>query len=150
MATTKRRIHSKGPMRQEEFVAGEAGIYPGMLCEMNSSSQLIKHDDEGGRGEFIIAIEDVLQGNTVATVYTSGAIVTAGLPSKGSEVNVLIEDGQDISAGDPLISAGNGKFKKSSDLESGETLDQVMCYATEDCDLTGSNSSDTLCGARVA
>lgn len=144
MATT---IHSKGDYRLEEFDAGEAGIYPGMLIELNSDGDVIKHDEEGGRGIAMFAAEDALQGNTVSTVYTNGARVTCCLPAKGSEVNALIEDGQDISIGEHLISAGNGKLKAIDDLESGETASQVIAVAAEACDLTGSNSSDTL--ARV-
>ena len=149
MATTKTRVHGKGDYRQEEIIAGEAGIYPGMLVELNSSGYVIKHDDEGGRGEAMIAQEDVLQGKTKDTVYTISTIVTVILPVKGAEVNLLIEDAQDVSIGSPLISAGNGLFKVASDLESGETYDEVIAYAVEACDLTGSDSDDTLCAARI-
>ena len=150
MATTKRRIQSKDiTVRTEELVAAEAGIYPGMLIELNSSGYVKKHATAGGRAEILIAMEDVLQGNTVATVYTSGGIVTCLLPKKGDEVNILIEAGQDIAIGDELISAGNGTFKKASDLESGESLSQVLFKAVEACDLTASGAANTLCSARV-
>lgn len=142
------RIHRKGPYIHEEAAAGAAGIKPGMLIKLNSSGQVVIHDDEGGRGEAGIVEEDALQGGNVSTAYTSGDVLSYLLPTKGGEANVLIEDGQDISIGDKLISAGNGKFKIASDLESGETLDQVIAIATEANDLTGSNTSDTLSGAR--
>ncbi|MDD5502848.1 MAG: hypothetical protein PHH26_05230 [Candidatus Thermoplasmatota archaeon] len=141
MAST---IHSKGEYRLEEFDAGEAGIYPGMLIKLNSDGDVIKHDEEGGRGLAMFAAEDALQGNTVSTEYASGARVTCYLPSKGSEVHALIENGQDISIGEQLISASNGKLKSINDLESGKTVFQVIAVAAEACDLTGSNSSDTL------
>lgn len=148
MATTKRRIHSKGNFIQEEAVAGGAGIYPGMLVKLNSSSQVVVHDDEGGYAECAVALEDVLQGKTVSDVYSSGSLVSYLIPVAGAEVNVLIEAGQDIAVGDKLISAGNGKFKESSDIDSGEVLDQILFIATEACDLTGSGAVDTLCSAR--
>lgn len=145
------RVHSKGTFRQEEAVAGEAGIYPGMLLKLNSSGQVVKHTTEGGvlGDEVLIAMEDALQGNTIATVYTSGAIVTYIIPNKGSVVNMLIEDGQNIAIANKIISAGNGKLKASGDLESGETLAHVVGQAEEVRDLTGSNSSDTISAVRV-
>jgi len=149
MATTKRRIHGKGLFLQEEYVAAAAGIYPGMLVKMDSSGNVAVHADEGGRAELMLAIEDVLQGKTVSTVYTISTIVTCILPCKGGEVNALIEDGQNVAIGDHLISAGNGKFKVASDLESGETYDETLLVAVEACDLTGSATSDTLCACRV-
>jgi len=143
------RVHSKGTYVHEEANAGAAGIYPGMLLKLNSSGNVVVHNIEGGRGEAMFAEEDALQGNTIETVYTSGQPVMLILPNKGSVVNAMIEDGQDISIGDELMSTGDGKLKKASDLESGETLSQVIAIAVEACDLTGSNSSDTLSGVRI-
>jgi len=143
------RIHSKGAFRYEEFDAGEAGIYPGMLLEVNSSGDVIKHNTEGARAEKMFAQEDALQGKTVDDVYTANNPVGCILPVSGSEVNALIEDGQDISIGEELISAGNGCLKSASDLESGETLSEVIAIAAEACDLTGSGTSNTLAAVRV-
>ncbi len=143
------RIHLKGEARHEEAKAGAANIKPGMLIKLNSAGAAIVHTDEGGRGEAGIVEEDALQGINVLTAYTNGEILSYLLPAKGSEVQVLVEDGQNISIGDSLISAANGKFKIASDLESGETLDQVIAVATEANDLTGSNTSDTLSAARI-
>lgn len=139
------RIHIKGGYSYEEYTIGEANLYPGMLVELNSSGNVVAHDDEGGRGVCMILMEDALQGNTVDTVYTNATVGLVIQPYKGTEVNVLIEDGQNIAIGTELISAGNGKFKAKADLESGETHDQTIGVAAEACDLTGSNSSDTLC-----
>ena len=145
------RIHSKGPFRHEEAVAGEAGIYPGMLLKLNTSGQVVKHTTEGGRlgDEVLIAEEDALQGNTVDTVYTSGAIVSYLIAPKGSVINMLIEDGQDLSIGERVMSAGNGKLKSVDDIESGDTLAHVVGVAEEARDLTGSNSSDTISAVRI-
>ncbi len=144
-------IHSKGPWEAEEYNAGEAGIYPGMALKLNSSGQVIKHDVEGGElgDEALFAIEDALQGKTIADVYTSGQKVFCMLPHKGSCVNGLIEDGQNIAIAHKIISAGNGKLKASGDLESGETIGHVIARATEVRDLTGSNSSDTVSEIRI-
>ena len=145
----KTRVHSKGDYRQEEAIAGAAGIYPGMLLKLNASGEVVVHSTEGGRAEKAFAAEDALQGGTVSTVYTNGSVVTYILPVPGAVINALIEDGQDIAIGDELISAGNGKLKDATDLESGETLSEVIAIAEEACDLTVSNSSDTLSAVRI-
>lgn len=142
MATN--RIHAKGDYRQIEHDAAAAGIYPGMLLKVNSSDNVAVHDTEGGRGECLIAAEDALQGNTVSTVYTVSTPVTCILCQKGTEFYGLLEDGQNAVIGSELMSTGDGKFKLASDLESGETLSQVIAIAVEAKDLTGSNTSDTL------
>ena len=145
------RIWNKGEFRQEENVAAEAGIYPGMLLTLDSANKVAIHADEGGAlgGEAIFAVEDALQGKTIDDVYAISTIVTTVIPNKGSVINALIEDGQDISIGDKMISAGNGKLKVSTNLESGETLANVVGIATEAIDLTGSNSDDTISAVRI-
>ena len=142
------RIHHKGKYQTVEYNAGGT-ITPGMLLTLGSAGTVTAHATEGGRAEALFAQEDALQGKTISQNYTSGNPVSCILPMKGSSVNVLVEDGQDVSIGNELISAGNGKFKVASDLESGETLSQVICIALEANDLTGSNSSDTISAARI-
>lgn len=145
------RVHSKGPFVQEEAKAGESGIYPGMLIKLNSSGEVIKHTTEGGNlgDETLIAMEDALQGKNADQVYTDGEIVTYMIANVGSVVNMLIEDEQDIDIGDKIMSAGNGKLKETTDLESGETLAKVVGVATEANDLTGSNTDDTRSQVRI-
>lgn len=140
------RIYSKGPYIHEEAVSGIAGIYPGMLLKRNSSGQVILHTTEGGAlgDETLIAEEDALQGNTVDTVYTIGDIVSFMVIQPGTCFYGLIEDAQDIAISDKIMSAGNGKLKETTDLESGETLAKVVAVAIEAQDLTGSNSDDTI------
>lgn len=149
--STPHRIHSKGSYRHDEAYAAEAGIYPGMLLTLNSSGKLAIHSTEGGvlGDEKIVAEEDALQGKTVDTVYTIDTIASYMIPNKGSVVNMLIEDGQDISIGDKLISAGNGKLKVTTDLESGETLANVVGISEANIDLTGSDSEDTISPVRI-
>lgn len=145
----KNRIHSKGERIYEEAAAGAAGILPGMLIMLNSSGEAIVHATEGGRAEAAFAEEDAKQGAIVSTAYTNGDILSYLLPTKGGEVNVLIEDGQDIAIGDHLISAGNGKMKAASDVSSAALLLEVLAVATEANDLTGSNTVDKLSAARI-
>jgi len=145
------RVHNKGTFRQEEAYAAEAGIYPGMLLKLDSDGKLAIHTTEGGvlGDENLFAMEDALQGKTVDDVYTISTIVTYMIPNVGSVVNALIEAGQDVSIGDKLMSAGNGKLKVTTDIESGETLAKVVGIAEDVCDLSGSGASDTLCAVRI-
>jgi hypothetical protein len=145
------RIHSKGDWRHEEALAGEAGIYPGMLVSLNSAGAVIMHATEGGRGEVAIAMEDALQGKTVDDVYTNAEIVSYGIPVTGAVFNVLLQAGETAIIGSELISAGNGKFKVDTNVSSGVTIDAKgrMLIAEEALDLSASGSSDTLIAARV-
>ena len=151
MAETARRIHSKGPYTHEEYVAGEAGIYPGHLVKLVSSGGIEIHDDENGRAEAMWAEEDALQGNTVETVYTVDNLASVILPGLGCEVRALIQDEQDISIGDRLVSAGDGTLKALGTLDSGDIDVFVIAVAMENCDLTGSDTpaKGTLCRVRA-
>jgi hypothetical protein len=149
MAETARRIHSKGPFTREEYDAGEAGIYPGMLLKLASDGDVEIHDDENGRAEALFAEEDASQGKTVDDVYIVDNVVSCILPQLGCEIRALIQDGQDISIGDRLVSAGDGTLKALGTLDS-EAVDVfVIAVAMEACDLSGSNSSNTLCRVRI-
>ncbi len=143
------RIHSKGPYTHEEYVAGEAGIYPGMLLELQSDDTVDIHDDENGRAEAIFAEEDALQGNTVETVYTVANVVSCILPQVGCEIRALIQDGQDISIGERLVSAGDGTLKALGTLDS-EAIDVfVIAVAMEACSADDSRTPTTGALARV-
>jgi len=151
MAEIAYRIHSKGPYTHEEHDAGEAGIYPGMLLKLASDGDVEIHDDENGRAEALFAEEDAVQGRTVSQVYTVDEVVSCILPMVGCEIRALIQDGQDISIGDRLVSAGDGTLKALGTLDS-EAIDVfVIGVAVEACDLTGSDtpSTGTLCRIRI-
>lgn len=139
MANTTRRIHSKGPYTYEEFKALAADVYPGHLIEENSDGKVLPHDIVGGKGQAIFAMEDALQGRNVAHVYAADSIVGCIIPSKGCEVYARIQDAQDISKGDPLMSGGDGTLIAVADT-SGADADEVIAYAAEDIDATASST----------
>lgn len=149
----KRRVHNKGAYQQDEAVAGEAGIYPGMLLQMKESSgtaQVIKHDTSGSAfAEALFAAEDALQGKTVDDVYTSGKIVTYLLPGKGSVVNARIAGGQNIHIGDLLVSNGAGCLIEVSTAESYLEKEAVVAVAMENCDNDASGAVSVLSAVRV-
>lgn len=143
------RIHSKGEYTQEEYVAGEAGIYPGMLVELRSDNKVYRHSVENGRNEKMFATEDPLQGRTVSDVYAIGAIVTVILPHLGCEVWGLLEDTQDVVIGDWLVSRGNGLLKKQVD-DSGSLDVFTTGVVMEALDLSGSATVNGLVRLRCA
>lgn len=139
MANTTRRIHSKGPFTYEEYKANAANVYPGHLIQLNSSSKVLPHDTVGGKGEAMFAQEDALQGENVAQLYAIDTIVGCILPSQGCEVYARIQDAQNISEGDPLMSGGDGTLIAMADL-SGADADEIIAYAAEDIDATASST----------
>jgi len=150
------RIHSKGPYTHEEYNTTEAGLYPGMLLNLNSSGNVEIHSDENGRAEALFAEEDALQGRTVSQVYelddvTDQVLVQCILPGLGCEIRALIQDEQDVAIGDRLVSAGDGRLKRLGTLDSGDVDVFVIAIAMENCDLTVSDTpaAGTLCRVRV-
>ena len=140
------QIKTHGEIAYEERNAGEAGIYPGMLCKVDTDGDVIKHDTEGGQCECLIALEDSLQGRPVATVYTAAYPVRLEKFRSGEEFHGLLEAGQVVSIGEPVMSAGNGLF--SSWTDSGQTTDAIVGYAAEAEDLSAS-STNTLIAIRA-
>jgi hypothetical protein len=142
-----KRIHSKGEFEQEEYYAGEAGIYPGMQLELNSAGKVIKHATSGGAlgDEAMYAMEDQMQGKTVDDVYTINTIVTCIIPRKGSEINVLLADGETVAIGTKIMSGGDGTSKANSGGV------KIMGEATAALDLSASaNTANALTPMRVS
>lgn len=135
----------------EEAVAGEAGIYPGMLLTVNSDGEVIKNATEGGLAtdETLIAFEDALQGNTIATVFVADDIVPYGVPRQGDQVRFLIEAGTAIAIGDILYSNGDGTLQEASALASAGLATKPVAVAMEALDLSASGADNAICLCRV-
>ena len=143
------RIHSKGEYTQEEYVAGEAGIYPGMLCKLHADGKVYRHTPANGRCEKMFAQEDALQGKTVNDVYAIGSIVTVILPHLGCEVWGLLLDAQDVHIGDWLVSHGDGCLVEET-FDSGEVDIFTVGVVMEALDLSGSADDNGLVRLRCA
>jgi len=137
MADRIKRIQSKGSFVYEEYVAGEAGIFPGMLLKLNASGQVIKHSTSGGVNgdEVMVALEDYLQGNTVATVYAINEIVLVIIPNKGSEINMLLADGESVAPATKIMAGGGGLVKANA----AGTV--IIGESTGTLDLSGSSNT---------
>ena len=125
MASRKIVLQADG-IRKDEAKAGAAGIYPGMLIKHNSSGEVIVHATSGGIGLRMLAIEDLGQGKTVDDVYASGDQVTFVHVRPGYKTQVLLKASENVAIGDVLISAGTGKFIKTTGTPS-----QNFCIAKE-------------------
>lgn len=148
MAISKNSIVVKTYGRAyEERDAAESGIYPGMLCKVDSSGTVIKHDVEGEKTECLVALEDRLQGALVSTAYTSGAPVRLMIFRPGEEFCGYLEAGQKVSIGELLISSGNGYFKSAED--SGSNIEKSVATALEAEDTSAHASTATLIHMRA-
>lgn len=143
-------IHSKGPYIHEEYKANSALIYPGYLVERDSNGEVAPHDVPGGVGEAMFAEEDALQGKGVSTIYDDDSIVSCILPGKGSCINAMIQEGEDVDIGDALKSNGDGALVVANLKESAASLDEhIFAYACEALDLTDSTAVDSLLEVRI-
>lgn len=150
MTTSANQIQLIGDFRREEMLTAEA-LYPGHLCEQTSATSptVQKHSTEGGYAERIVAVEDALQGNTISTVYASGALASLNIVAPGAVVQMFLQAGENVSIGDKLISAGDGTLIANGSESSGVTVRQIIAVAQEALDLSASGDVDTLMDVRV-
>lgn len=141
------QIKTLGAIAYEERNAGAAGIKPGMLCKVAADGDVEVHATEGGQCECLIALEDSLQGARISTAYTIAYPVRLEVFRPGEEFHGILEAGQNVSIGEALMSAGNGKF--ASHVDSGATIDAIVGYAMEAEDLSAQSAVDTLIHIRA-
>jgi len=141
--SSENQVHLIGAFRREEAVAAGT-ITPGMLVEEDSSGEFQAHSTEGGYAARRFAEIDALQGRTLDDDYSADDLVSANVELVGNEVNAFIKAGEDIAIGDFLISAGDGTLIENGSESSVTTVRQVIGYAREAQDLTGSGAVDTL------
>lgn len=139
------QIMLSGDYQYAEDIASEA-ITPGHLVEVHTSTgrKLKKHATAKGFAEPAFAMEDALQGNTIADAYANGDRVAYGICKPGSLVQAWLEPGADFAIGDKLVSAGDGTLQKlsSNDL-------QAIAVCEEAVDLSASGAVATRCDVRI-
>ncbi len=133
----------------EEYTATAVEITPGSLLEVTSAGLVQAHSTEGGPVLPIIALEDELQGNGIDDNYAASAKVQCWVAQRGEMAYLNVEDGEEVSQGDELISAANGKVKVyTGDAASDEEYPQcIVGIADDDLDMT---DSDDAAEGRVA
>lgn len=101
---------------QSEDVATTA-ISPGMLVDLTPTGGVKYHGTADVSAVSRFAIEADVWGKTIDDAYAIGdTVVYAAVPS-GSQVQAIIADGQTITRGDFLCSAGNGTLKAITGTE---------------------------------
>lgn len=118
-----------------EYDAGGV-ITPGMLVLIESDGDVVAHDTEDGYCAKLFALEDELRGKTIDDNFASGDPVQVWFATPGEEVYAILDNGEDISEGDLLSSAGNGKVQA---VGSGGV---PIAQALEDVDMSGSSGVD--------
>jgi hypothetical protein len=137
----------------EKYLVANASITPGHLIERMSTNKVRVHASAGGHAQKMFAIEDDLQGNDINDAYTATAQVRCGIFGRGSVVNALIGNGQNIAIGDPLESAGTGELRKYTHDSAGlDTTNNIVAYALEAVDMSDSSAADPAgrCAVEIA
>lgn len=100
-------MHSERP-------AGEAGILPGMLLNVDADGEFIKHASAAGKASALFARENSLVGGDIDTAYEVGDTVYAWHGAPGDEFYALVEEEAQIGIGDLLESGGGGALQEGT------------------------------------
>lgn len=142
MPETPKRIHLLGDGRHEEAVAA-ATITPGMLLLLNNAGKVIPHNSAGGWAEKAFALEDPLQGRTIANNYATNDITAIVMTNRGDVVYAWLAAGETAVIGSFLSSDGLGA------LEVATSTQQRLAVALEAVDLSDTSSVATRIRVRV-
>jgi len=136
----------------EEITAGGA-ITPGMLLELDSSGEVVAHNSAGENALPMFALENELEGKGIDDAYEEDDKVQVWIPYRGDMVYAILEDGENVSIGDFVESAGNGNVQKHvPDVESADSnqvvdftaySNQIVGVAVEAVDLEASSGGES-------
>ncbi len=151
MAARKTIYLTVGGFRVKREATASGAISPGHIVERTSDSTptvKVHATADGDIGVLNVAVEDQLQGRGVDDAYSSGDLVTYVVPKAGEKVQVIVANGQDISIGDEISSAGDGTVKKfaaqvdSSANAGAVTQAAIIGIADTAKDMSGSSAVD--------
>ena len=131
---------------RREAIAGGA-ITPGMIVELTNaaSDTVVVHNSAGENVVPIaVAVEDDLQGNGITTAYASASMVQYNIQAPGSVFYGLVNDGENITKGAILESAGNGKVQAHAASSAGalEYPRAIVGVALDAVDMSDSSGAD--------
>jgi hypothetical protein len=130
-------------------------VWPGMLLELTTTANQVQaHSTAGGNALPYVALENELEGEDIDTAYAAaGDKVQVWVATRGEEAYMILADGENVSIGDYLESAGNGYLQKHvTDTESFESNEegaisvypqQIVAQALEAVDLSGSSGEES-------
>lgn len=128
----------------EEYTATAVAIKPGYLLEVTSAGLVQAHSSAGANvAPPIFALEDELQGDSIATDIAASAKVQCWIPYRGDQAYAYLKDGENVSIGDLLESAGDGTLKKHTADSAGvvEYPNAIVATALEAVDLSASSNT---------
>lgn len=114
-------IHLGGQIeKMNEWTAG-VEITPGMQIELYTDTSTTPdtmrwrpHSSDVGKASNTFALEKMIHNKTVDDVYAVNELVIAAKFLPGSSVWALVPSGQDITAGEDLMSNGDGLLKTAT------------------------------------
>lgn len=107
----QRTIDLLGLGLQKEALAGGI-ITPGHLLQREANGNVVVHATAAGNQGRLVAVEDGLQGRTIADDYASGETTQFRVMPPGSEANMLSSAA--IAQGAYVESAGDGRVRPLS------------------------------------
>lgn len=121
----------------EEYEAASE-LYPGNLVELTSTGKVQKHSGAGKTASCMFALEDELQGGSLATAYAAGSKVQVWCAVPGEIVYARLADEESVVAGDFVESNGLGQLRKvARSAESWESADSQAAKSLYDKHVVG-------------
>lgn len=136
-----KRIHLRGPYAQFEEAVAAGTIKPGHLIAQDTNGNVIVHPAADGNAERMFALEDALQGKTIADNYASGSRVFAVIAQRGDIVYAWLSGGESATRNEYLSSNGDGTLKVSTT--------NPIAVAMETVDASDSNDVDERIKVRI-
>lgn len=122
----------------EEHVARVA-LAPGMVLEPHpDAGEVSPHSTQGGKMVPMVAIEDLndMRGGGIDENYPEGGQVSVWMPQVGDQALLILQDEEDVAAGDYLDSNGDGTLRKNDNGANS------LFQAIESMDLTASSGAE--------
>jgi hypothetical protein len=107
-----------------------------MILLQNSSNHVIPHNVVGGVNPLLIATEEALRGLDITQKLPSGDATSFYRPARGDEFLCLLQNGQNVAAQTPLMSAGDGTLIASTATFS-SVLYQILAASANITNLPG-------------
>ena len=147
MANNTIKVKKYSDVIEEKVASGV--ITPGMLLIIDNADKVKAHNAVDKDATPIFALENELLGKGINDAYAIGEPVQCWIPYRGDIVNAILADGENVAIGDALTSSGTGMLKKhvldagASGTPWGVYPLQIVAYATEALDLSGSSGEET-------
>lgn len=127
----------KGDPLQKEALATSVAITPGYLLE-RSGAKVQAHSTAGGSGLPMFAVERAMLGEDIDDDIPADEQVIYHVARTGDEVYAMLADGHNVSVGAALESAGDGTLQPFATAADAGNHDNVIAYAKEAVDTSGS------------